>query len=93
MAVDQRPTRTGPVGKPGQPLVLEAAALAADRVRMPPDQPGDLAVGQGVGGQQDYPRASDVALWGGVGADAPLLLGAFAIGQDQRRQGRHRCLP
>jgi hypothetical protein len=93
MAVDQRPARTGPVGKPGHPLVMEAATPAADRVRVHANQPGDLAIGQGIGGQQDHPRASDVALWGGVGADAPLQLGAFAIGQDQRRQGRHRCLP
>jgi hypothetical protein len=81
------------VDQPGEALVIEPSAPAAHAVRVHADPPGDLPVGQAVSGQQHDPGAGDVALRGGMAADAPLEFGAFSVGQEQRWQGRHPCPP
>jgi hypothetical protein len=53
------------------------------------DHKSDLAVGEAIGGQQHDPGPLGGPLRGGVATDPALQLGAFLLGDYQRRDGRH----
>jgi hypothetical protein len=89
VVIDQRAARPLAVLQAGQAFGLEAAAPLGDGVLVHAHYGGDLAVGEAVGGQQHDPSALGGPLGAGVGTDPALQLGAFLLGDRQRRDSRH----
>jgi hypothetical protein len=93
VVVDQGAARPLAVGEAGQAFGLETAPPLGDGVLVHTHHGGDLAVGEAVGGQQHDPGALGGPLWGGVGTNPALQLGAFLLGDGQGRHGRHAAAP
>jgi hypothetical protein len=93
VVIDQRAARPLAVLKAGQAFGLKAAAPLGHGVLVHAHQGGDLAVGEAVGGQQHDPGPLGGPLWGGVGADPALQLGAFLLGDHKGWHGRHPAAP
>jgi hypothetical protein len=89
VAVDQRAARPWAVLQAGQALSLETTPPVAHGVLVHAHHGGDLAVGEAVGGQQHDPGPLGGPLRGCVGTDPAMQLGAFLLGDHQRRDGRH----
>jgi hypothetical protein len=93
VAVDQGAARPLAVLQAGQAYGRKPPPPVRDGVLVHAHHRGDLAVGHAIGGQQHHPSSLGGPLRRGVGADPAAQLGAFLIGDHQRRDGRHAAAP
>ena len=77
----------------GQAVGLEAVPPLRDGVLVHAHHGSDLAVGDAISGQQHDPGPPGGPLWGGVGTDPALQLGALGVGDPKRWHGRHPAAP